>query len=238
LKPYLVCAGLFWIGIGPLAWSADSWSMRIQVVDADEHPMKDARVSLSITGELAVLREVKTGEDGLALFEDLAYAASYEVRVAKADYGTVVFPSIELPAGRPISHPWKLPVTLRCSETPPQVTRIMAIHPGKRRPLRGDTFYIPVVLAGAGVPMLPGHESPDVSALAACSPLTLTSVSEEGGQLRAIDHGCQSRTLMGLWLDLMFWTPAECREWLKGNEPPRVENKGATYTLIEPAATN
>lgn len=235
MKPYLVCAGLFWIGIGPLAWSVDSWSMRVQVVDADEHPMKDVRVSLSITSTPAVLREMKTGEDGLALFEDLAYAASYEVTVAKPDYSTVVLTSIELPAGHPISHPLKLPVTLRCSDEPPQVLRASSETPW---PQKGKTFYIPVLLAGAGAAMLPGNNLPDIPPLTACSPLTLTYRSKEADQLRAIDHGCQSRTLMGQWLDLMFRTPAECRDWLKGNEPPGVGNKGITYTLIEPAATN
>jgi hypothetical protein len=209
--------------------------MRVQVVDADEHPMKDVPVSLSITSELAVLREVKTGEDGLALFEGLAYAASYKITVAKPNYSTAEFHSIEIPAGHPISHPLKLPVTLRCSDEPPQVLSVASEKPW---PQRGYTFYIPVLLAGAGAAMLPGNNLPDVPPLTACSPLTLTYRSKEADQLRAIDHGCQSRTLMGQWLDLMFRTPAECRDWLKGNEPPRVGNKGTTYTLIEPAATN
>ena len=234
MKPHLVCAGLVWIGIVAPAWSADSSSIRVQVVDADEQPMDNVLVSLSITSKPAVLYELRTGEDGLALFGDLAGATSYKVTVAKPGYSTVSLTDIELPAMRPNSAPLKIPVTLRRSDEPRTCRWFPA---GKPWPQKGDTFYVPVVLAGTAAGMS-GNNLPDIPSLAACRSLRLTYRSEEADHFGTEDVRYRSRTLVGRWLNLMFRNSYECHAWLQRNEPPKVEREGITYTLREPAPEN
>jgi len=100
---------LFCIGIGPLAWSAQSGSIRVQVLDRDGKPIKDAQITLYRESKEAAVGAAQTGDDGMAQLENLEPALDYKVKVAKPDYAPVVYREIQVYAGKRVS----LPFTLR-----------------------------------------------------------------------------------------------------------------------------
>jgi len=111
LFPIALSVSMTFLGIDALARSADSGSIRVEILCLEPgtvKPMEDVRVTLH-RGHGPAIREAQTGADGLVIFEDLEPASDYLVRAEKTSYVSMVFPDVAVRAGRRTSIKAHLP---------------------------------------------------------------------------------------------------------------------------------
>jgi hypothetical protein len=110
LASFILCC----TGMVSSAWSTGSaGSIGVTIFHRDDSPMADALVTLYRGRDRPVIRQARTCDDGLVLFEDLE-PATYEVRAAKPEYATIVVFDIVVLAGRRVS----CPIALRRADSP------------------------------------------------------------------------------------------------------------------------
>jgi hypothetical protein len=99
-------------------------SVRVEVSELDGGLMQDAQETLHARRDGPVLREARTGEDGLVLFENLE-PVEYVIRATKPEYVTVVLPCVEVTSGR------RFPVrlTLRRADSPRPCEPLAGVAP-------------------------------------------------------------------------------------------------------------